>query len=216
MSARALAIGQVYRLSASDIRYCIRIGSERFFVNQAAGVRDRQYTRSTKTPREASIQGVVAEFAMVHWLGTGSDLLANTAPNSAARDRGDLVVDGLRIDVKGPIVYAEHKQRPIQALPWQKAHMADVYALVTVVRPRSEATEAAQRAMPLRADETTYRDDDEIACKFHGFILGTELFNEQYRVACDGGGVYARAPEHLTTWDGLFAAAKPAKGWDEM
>jgi hypothetical protein len=182
------------KMSTNDMKFCIRIGCERFNNNQKANVRELKYT-SYRSSVDISIQGVIAEYAFTKMHNLPLDLLHNTTPNSHARDRGDALLEGkYSLDIKGPIGL----HCPLRVMyAHGKKNIPHVYALCCILRPDDKE----RREMSLRPNQVSFSQEENIQVHFMGFSVGKEVcvefnignsYNKKY---------YFVGQEELFTWD---------------
>src|SRR5262245_7782577 len=94
-----------YKFLATDLTYCIQIGTQRQRTNEQNRIRSRQFT--DRDPTAIHIQGVLAEFAFgklcSQELKLNIDLqgiLDNTESRGGRKDTFDLTLFNKKIDVK--------------------------------------------------------------------------------------------------------------------
>jgi len=99
VSVPHVPIGTRMALPPQGIRFCVYVGKRRYQNNINAGVVEQK--RSTKPGDVIAIEGVTAEYALLNMFKGTFYELYNCLPSSKYTDRGDAIINGVRIDVKG-------------------------------------------------------------------------------------------------------------------
>ena len=155
-----MRIGTKYCLTPEELKYCIKIGTQRYHQNLQAHVEDKK-ENFKKSSLDIDIQGVIGEFFILKFFLPSVDpsesadeddeeddedeedemvtdhdqeirkYLDNTSPNSLTRDRGDMIYRGFKIDIK----CAEGGHHwPLKVRSSNRDHPADFYVLCTMKR----------------------------------------------------------------------------------
>lgn len=125
-----IRIGDRYTLTKQELELSVWVVNERCRINEAAGVVDRAFS----CDRQKMIEAYQAEIAFARLASVEYDI--STEPRSATNgtDRGDCVVNGMRIDVK----HARYRHSKMFGVRWKKAGTVDWYSLMVGCSPTYE------------------------------------------------------------------------------
>jgi hypothetical protein len=122
-------IGQVVTLSASERSICAQISARRYQANRDGGVADRKFGKHTNEMTD--FEGVAGELATYRVFDLDPRPLFDTSCRSdSASGGGDIVVNGLTIDVKTTTCMTGR----LMVSKWKRG--IDVYGLITGQFPR--------------------------------------------------------------------------------
>jgi len=167
-----LEVGKTYTLSKPDMLYCITKGKERYWNDHKVGIVDQRYKLS-RSGMDLDIQGMFGELGMHRLLGvTDLDHLNNTTPQGIHNDRGDLIVEGEKIDVKTCLGGSSNDL-------WVRLNSlknpSSVYVLLTFGR----GPQALERKNKNDNSEITFVPEEEIVLTFQGAVTAYDLFQEE-------------------------------------
>lgn len=168
--ATHLSRGTIYKFTREDLAYCIGIGSTRYWNDKKAGVREQKYTMR-RSGMDLDVYGFCGEYALAKMLQIDNGALeSDCTPQGIASDRGDLVVDGVKIDTKCAI--GHHVDMWVRKNSLRNP--SDVYALLTYESP------AVRKNAPLKDHECTLSpDDSEFFICFQGACTAADVFQPQ-------------------------------------
>lgn len=156
-------------IQGDDLKTCIHIGKTRYLTNRSCGIREQKYT-SYKSGLDLCIQGVIGEWTALKLFDLPLDGLYNTRPNNYRNDRGDMIWNGCKIDVKTAEIHNHVYQ--IQVRADRISPDTGVYMLLTMTRtPYAKVSEEG---------ETSYREDEVITVVYRGAISRQQLTQPDY------------------------------------
>lgn len=193
----------VHRFTREELRYCINIGCRRWDTNRKGRVGDQMYS-ARRSSVDCSIVGVIGEYALFKLFDMPTTPLENTTFCSHARDRGDAVFEGKKIDVKAPVgLYC----RNIQVRADKTFNAPDAYALIVLERPREDARSSLPTQHPPR--KVTITEDERIVAHFRGFASRAMMLRPENITSMSYGRFYRLHQSALRTWEDLW---KPRDG----
>lgn len=165
-TALKLTRGTIYKFTRDDLAYCINIGSARYWNDKKAGIREQKYTNK-RPGMDLDVYGFCGEYALAKMLQIDNHSLeSDCTPQGIQDDRGDLVVDGIKIDTKCAIGH--------NCDMWVRKNSlrnpSDVYVLLTY-----ESDNARKGALHDH-DCTLSVDDPNFFICFQGACTGSEVF----------------------------------------
>jgi hypothetical protein len=186
-----LKIGETLKLTQEDMKYSILKGRERYWNDHKAGVPDQGY-ESLKSGMDKDIQGVFGEVGLYRMVDvTDFSLLDDTRPQGIQTDRGDIVIDGLKIDVKN-----------CEGGDWNDLWVrlnsfnnpSKVYVLFTFPR----GSQALPRVNTKDDTEQTFVENEDIVLTFRGAVSAYDLFHPSFiQIRKGGKPFYVYPPESL-------------------
>jgi hypothetical protein len=168
-----LSIGATVKLTDEDMKYSISKGTERYSRNRKVGAKEQKYKKQ-RSGIEICIQGVFGERGVYHMVGiTDFSLLDDTTPQGIRSDRGDLVLDDERIDVK-TCLGDEHNDLWVRAHSF--ANPSSVYAMLTFQR----GSQALPRRDKRDDTENTFVEHEDLTLIFRGAVSAYDLFHPEW------------------------------------
>lgn len=178
--------GTEVTLSPEDVKFCIRIGSERNAANTREGKTNRKKAKA-RDDTQISIQGVIGELAILRMFGLSEEDLSDTTCRNARNDTFDANVNGLKIDVKAVLAQV----RQLLVTKWKKENPPDAYALVQIAR----------EGMPF---QSKFVETETVRVILHGFVGSIDLFQEGNLTVHDKmGQCYGYDLQDLDEWDDM-------------
>lgn len=135
--------GEFIIIKGKLLEECTRIGTARYETNRANNVKEQIYAK--RDPLEISIQGVIVEMATSIMFKFAVCDIKNTRVNSVYTDRGDMLLEGKRIDIKGP--YGHDK--PLMIREHSLKNPSDIYILSTIEKYKDAWKVIFQGSIPL-------------------------------------------------------------------
>lgn len=208
----------IITLTRDELQTCIRIGKERYTKNLAANVTDQRYSTRFSSI-DCDVHGVIGEYSFLSAFGLPTDRLENTGLCSHARDRGDAIIDGKKIDIKAPVglgcTHIMVKSSKTTNPPFAYALMViEIVRPVRVVPTKFTIKPGCDFTFPTQspasqtqsASHTSINPEcDTVRVHFKGFIKATDLIQPKYLVDKVYGTFYEAPLNALVGWDALNA-----------
>ena len=164
-------------MSPVDLAYCINIGRQRTLNNRANNVKEQKQNMK-KSSEDVSIQGVIGEFFMLNLFGQEKSSLDDTTPNNRTNDRGDIIFNGLKIDVKCAEGPKDHNY-PLKVRYQNKKFPSDIYLLCTMKRLDKLINinlNPIQNSNQTQSNNITFNPNERIELVYHGCVSGKKVF----------------------------------------
>lgn len=160
-------LGATLRLTQNDLKLCMTIAKSRTERNRSAGVIDRKY--SQRSSFDVEVIGVIGEFSFLTMTGMPLDRLLDTSLCSHYHDRGDMIYNGKKIDIKCTTGLHNHN---ILVKQCNAYNLPGYYVFMVLDRP-AERTKliGEQKAR----GEATFTDSEEITAHFRGICRAEEV-----------------------------------------
>jgi hypothetical protein len=197
-----LAKGTSYTNTPSDLKYCIAKGSERWKRDKEAGIREQKY-EMTRSGIDLDISGFINEFTFSRMINQDNkERLDDTTPQGIRNDRGDVVVDGAKIDIKGPIGH----YCDIWVRKNSQRNPSQVYVLLTM----NKRTDALPTKRPVCENEghVTFHPDENITPIFQGAVCAYDLFQPEYMTYRKGQPMFVYPQKDLLNLEDAIARWK--------
>lgn len=199
--------GATFRFSSEDIKYCIRIGAERYYKDKQKGIREQRYVpKYKKSAMDLDTFGVVGEFAMTKLLNQSTHLLNDTTPQGIRNDRGDLIINNVKIDTKCSV--GNHVDLWVRANSLRNP--SHVYVLLTY-----------ERVNPLppppeyRDDFCSLHENENLEVIFQGAASATDVFLDKHRQCIMGDHKYVFPRDQLLNLEDAIARYNSATDSDK-
>lgn len=179
ISLKNLSKGFKFYLSKPEILKGINIGTKRYMTNRKFGVKEQSYNK-TRPGIDLSIQGVLGEIAAGKIFNVNiEEQISDTTPQNYKNDRGDVICDGKKIDVKTPQGHTNGLWIREQNIK----NPSDIYALVSMERENKNEMKNSRKTLfgPGVIDHTkpTFKEDEKISFVFQGAVPFYQAFSQK-------------------------------------
>lgn len=166
-------VGTTVILEGKSVEECIKIGMERNDRNKKAGIREQKYQKG-RSGYDLSIQGVMGEWVAGQLFGVdNSSLLYDTTPQGHRTDRGDLIIDDTKVDIKCALGnHCSHMFVREQNI----RNPSDIYVFLTMERDNLGGKDIDAN-LPI-----TFTPDETIHFHYHGCVPALWVFQDYNRV----------------------------------
>lgn len=178
-----------FKFLKDDIHYCMRIGAERYHKDKAKGIREQRYvSQKKKSAMDLDVFGVVGEYAMTRLLNQSTQMLNDTTPQGIRQDRGDLIIDGVKIDTKCSV--GNHVDMWVRENSLRNP--SHVYALLTY-----ERVNPLKMPAEYQDDFCSLHENEDLIITFQGAACASDVFQSQYKQIIRGDAKYVYPKEKL-------------------